>query len=131
MREYVMPTMEGEVFAANEYIAACGDSGTTYYFECNAGSKDKYQTVYEETNGVPGLQTKPSISGWYWADNIRTLTYHACGEKHVVESTEDFLDGYVVNGNKVIPVIIWEGLDGNNTHCTEELDMDKWVTAKS
>ena len=37
MREYVKPTMEGEVFAANEYIAACGDSGTVYKFTCDAG----------------------------------------------------------------------------------------------
>lgn len=26
-----------EKFIPNEYIAACGDSGTVYNFECNAG----------------------------------------------------------------------------------------------
>ena len=36
MKDYVKPMMESEVFAANEYIAACG-SGTTYLFTCNAG----------------------------------------------------------------------------------------------
>lgn len=28
-----------EKFIPNEYIAACGDSGTVYNFECNAGIK--------------------------------------------------------------------------------------------
>lgn len=37
MKNYVKPMMESEVFAANEYIAACGDSGVIYNFECNAG----------------------------------------------------------------------------------------------
>ena len=37
MKNYVKPMMESEAFAANEYIAACGDSGVTYKFECNAG----------------------------------------------------------------------------------------------
>ena len=37
MKNYVKPMMESEVFAANEYIAACGDSGVVYNFECNAG----------------------------------------------------------------------------------------------
>ena len=33
MKNYVKPMMESEVFAANEYIAACGDSGTTYLLD--------------------------------------------------------------------------------------------------
>ena len=45
-------------FVPNEYVAACGDSGTTYLFTCDAGG-GKSGTVYLETNGTPGLQT-----GW-------------------------------------------------------------------
>lgn len=29
-RAYVRPTMVGERFVANEYVAACGDSGKVY-----------------------------------------------------------------------------------------------------
>ena len=31
-RAYVRPTMVGERFVANEYVAACGDSGKMYKF---------------------------------------------------------------------------------------------------
>lgn len=39
-RAYVRPTMVGERFVANEYVAACGDSGKVYKFNCNAGDKN-------------------------------------------------------------------------------------------
>ena len=44
--------MESEVFAANEYIAACGDSGVIYNFECNAGDWWGGYSVY--LNGPDG-----------------------------------------------------------------------------
>ena len=47
---YVKPTMESEAFVPNTYVAACGDSGTTYLFTCDAGG-GKSGTVYLETNG--------------------------------------------------------------------------------
>lgn len=43
-------------FMPNEYVAACGDSGVVYKFRCDAGG-GVYGSVYEETNGIPGLQT--------------------------------------------------------------------------
>ena len=46
MKNYVKPMMESEVFAANEYIAACGDSGVVYKFECNAGNRNSEYAVY-------------------------------------------------------------------------------------
>ena len=52
MKNYVKPMMESEVFAANEYIAACGESGVVYKFKCDAGD-GVYGSVYEETNGIP------------------------------------------------------------------------------
>ena len=37
-RAYVRPTMVGERFVANEYVAACGDNqDTVYKFKCDAG----------------------------------------------------------------------------------------------
>ena len=139
MREYVKPTMEGEVFAANEYIAAtCGDSGVIYKFKCDAGG-GAYGTVYLETNGQDGLQTNGRD-----ADQYLTSTYHACGTSHEADSNDQFLDGYYVNTKWVstgifqghwetttTPVIVWRGPNGDNTHCTVNLNMDSWETAKS
>lgn len=34
-RAYVRPTMVGERFVANEYVAACGDKGKVYKFNLN------------------------------------------------------------------------------------------------
>ena len=50
------PLTEVQKFEANEYVAACGDSGVVYKFKCDAGG-GVYGSVYEETNGIPGLQT--------------------------------------------------------------------------
>lgn len=36
-RVYEAPAVSLEQFAANEYIAACGDTGTVYKFVCDAG----------------------------------------------------------------------------------------------
>lgn len=50
-RAYVRPTMVGERFVANEYVAACGDSGKVYKFECNAGNEfSKYNVYYIDGN---------------------------------------------------------------------------------
>ena len=129
-REYVAPTMVCEEFVANEYVAACGDSGTVYNFECTAGGGVS-GSVYLETNGQAGLQTD-------WGSGDQYLGgYHACGAKHEAESTDSFLNGYyVVDGgwfgeDTVTPVIVWRGSSGRNIHCTTELDMSKWETAKS
>lgn len=35
-RAYVRPTMVGERFVANEYVAACGESRKVYKFNCDA-----------------------------------------------------------------------------------------------
>lgn len=53
-RAYVRPTMVGERFVANEYVAACGDKGTVYKFKCDAGG-GKSGEVYLETNGRKGF----------------------------------------------------------------------------
>lgn len=130
---YVKPTMESEAFVPNTYVAACGDHGTTYLFECNAGG-GKSGTVYLETNGRPGLQkgSDQYLSG-----------YHACGIKHEADSDDPFLNGYYVTEEYIgwwpfghyeeqtTDVIVWRGPYGNNTHCTTNLNMKEWETAKS
>lgn len=130
MREYVKPMMDSEVFAANEYFSAC-ENGITYWFECNAESTTPFEnTVYEESNNQPDLQT-----GW-GGDTYRSGSYHACNKKHEVRPGETFLNGYVVQDmgwfqkDKVIPVLIWtEG--GTNTHCTTKLKPEEFEVARS
>lgn len=125
---WVRPLTMVQKFEANEYASGCGDSGTVYKFTCDAGGGES-GSVYLETNGRPGLQTG-------WGGDRYLSGYHACGTTHEAESTDDFLDGYYVTssfwGNtKVTPVIVWRGPYGDNTHCTTNLDMDTWETAKS
>lgn len=121
------PLTEVQKFEANEYVAACGESGTTYKFVCNAsGWFDLGGIVIDDTNGngvFDGLGT----------DHVRS-TYTPCSETHIAESTDDFSVGFLwALGSLRDPkkVIIWGGPDGKNTHCTTELDMSKWETAKS
>lgn len=42
-RTYVRPTMVGERFVANEYVAACHDQNTVYKFKCDAPGGWLYQ----------------------------------------------------------------------------------------
>lgn len=121
---WARPVTEVQQFEANEYVAACGDSGVVYKFKCTAGG-GKSGSVYLETNGKEGLQT-----AWYGGDRYLS-DYHACGASHEAESTDDFLDGYYVVGSTVTPVIVWRGPKGNNTHCTDVLDKNEWETVKS
>ena len=114
-RAYVRPTMVGERFVANEYVAACGDSGVVYKFDCNAGEKGRRYAVKDA--GILGY-------------------YHPCGEKHEAESNSGFLTGYhiddpyTIRKDENIPVTIWTNND-TDVHCTTNLDMKKWETAKS
>lgn len=129
------PKILVQKFVANEYVAACGDSGTVYKFECNAGGGVN-GSVYQETNGQPGLQAY----GWD-SDEIIALYapplvsgYHACGAKHKAEANSGFFNGYYCaygDTDQPVPVIIWKGEKGDNVHCTTELDMNHWETAKS
>lgn len=127
-RVWTRPLTEVQKFEANEYVAACGDSGTTYLFTCDAGG-GRSGSVYLETNGRPGLQTG-------WGGDRYLSGYYACGTKHEADSDDEFLDGYYVTTDwhgqqDVTQVIVWRGPWGDNTHCTTNLDKDSWETAKS
>lgn len=130
------PLTEVQKFEANEYVAACGDSGTTYLFKCDAGGGVS-GNVYVESNGVEGLQTRGEwVGGWggHWQEADRSLGgYHACGTTHEADSDDGFLNGYYVPywSDKVTDVIIWRGPYNNNVHCTTNLNKDNWETAKS
>ena len=123
-RMYIKPVLESETFVPQNYIAACGDLNKVYKFKCDAGG-GKSGDVYLETNGKEGLQTN-----WFGGDRYLG-GYHACGSTHEAKTTDDFLDGYYVTRSGVTSVIVWRGPNNDNTHCTENLNMDSWETAKS
>ena len=135
-RVWTHPVTEVQKFEANEYVAACGDSGTTYLFKCDAGDGES-GNVYVESNGVKGLQTRGEwVGGWggHWQEADRSLGgYHACGTTHEADSDNEFLNGYYVPywSDNVTNVIIWRGPYNNNVHCTTNLNQDSWETAKS
>lgn len=127
---YEAPVVHLEQFVANEYIAACGDENKVYKFKCDAGGGE-FGEVYLETNGKEGLQTSGKKKDKYLSG------YEACGTTHEASTKDDFLNGYYVvsdgffGEDTVTPVIVWRGPDNDNTHCTENLDMSSWTTAKS
>ena len=130
-REYVRPMMRGEVFAANEYVAACGDSGVVYNFECNAGNRRNSYNVYF-ADGTPYASSNGNEE--YYA---KFTGYHPCYETHKAESDSGFKDGYMYLQNRWgdntgdrIDVVIWTDR-GTDVHCTTNLDQDSWETAKS
>lgn len=128
-RAYVRPTMVGERFVANEYVAACGDKGTVYKFNCDAPRGPLY--YYPNSDGtVDGVHNEN--------DKVKFLSafYHPCGIKHEASTTDTFYDGFVDydwNGkqSKGEGVIVWRRPDGNNGHATTKLNMKEWETAKS
>lgn len=129
-KAYIKPILESETFIPQSYCKAC-ESGVTYWFECDAGSHiPGLNTVYEESNGIDGLQTGKN------GDEVRSYSYHACNTRHEVRKNETFLKGYIVQHHifggydETFDVLIWTD-HGTNTHCTTELDENKWEIAKS
>lgn len=130
-RTYTRPIAYVEEFTPNEYVAACGDSGVVYNFECNAGSRwDSYNVYFD--NGKP-LASSNDNEEWY----AQFSGYHPCGATHEAESNSGFYEGYMYRQNLIgnnsgnpIDVIIWTDR-GTDVHCTTNLDMDEWETAKS
>ena len=125
------PRILVQKFMPNEYVAACGDSGVVYNFECNAGSRrDSYNVYFDD--GRP-LASSNGNEEWY----AQFDGYHPCGATHKAESDSGFYDGYMYlqnwkgnNSGSPIDVIIWTDR-GTNVHCTTNLDMDSWETDKS
>lgn len=150
------PEMNEVAFAADEYVAACGENGVSYKFNCNAGI-EKYGSInvlgqligwvgqiWQETNELLGFQHEDTtIDGKTYSADTNLGGYHACDEKHETNAGDEFYDGYYVASNegysiigrytydydKVHEVKIWTG-DGD-LHATDELDMSTWETAKS
>ena len=110
-RTYVRPTMVGERFVANEYVAACHDQNTVYKFKCDAPGGRLY--YYPGSDGkVDGVHDK--------SDRAKFLgDYHPCSKKHEASTTNVFYDGFVDynwNGKQDSGegVIVWRGPRNNN-----------------
>lgn len=122
-RRYERPSAYIEEFTPNEYVAACGDSGTIYKFRCNAGTKGhQYNVYYMNRYG------KKYLTKWPYSE------YHPCDTTHEAESNSGFIRGYIddqsTQEDERISVYIWTD-GGRDVHCTTDLDMKKWETAKS
>lgn len=121
------PKIMVQKFVANEYVAACGDGHVVYNFECNAGKPYTHYAVKDSKGDVATISGK-SMDG--------ILSYYTpCGETHQAESDSGFLEGYHLDypwtrEDENIKVVIWTN---NNTdvHCTTQLVMKEWTTAKS
>ena len=129
-RAYVRPTMVGERFVANEYVAACGDTEYgKYKFTCDAGGGVSGD-VYRESNGKAGF--KKGYGSFGDGGDEWLGGYHACGTTHEASTTDDFQNGYYIpDGGDAVDVIIWRGKRGDNIHCTTNLNRDSWETTKS
>ena len=125
------PQILVQKFMPNEYIAACGDSGIVYNFECNAGDPNKRYDVYTDDGR---LLTKDRYS---WLGTT-TRYFQPCGTTHEADSDGVFMKGYMVDNKGVdgrdgarTDVYIWTGENNDDVHCTTNLDMNSWTTAKS
>ena len=122
-------------FVPNEYVAACGDTNNEYVFQCDAMGGIFGTVFYSDGDD----KFEPVLTGILGGDKYMGTGYHACGEKHVTQTGDEFIEGWYVTGWDAVTgqgdiakkVIIWRGPDGNNIHCTTNLDKNTWETAKS
>lgn len=127
MKTYVKPNLVSEKFIANEYIAAC------YVINCNVPGLG---TLYNESNGVPGLQTR-GIFGQYDADEKVVSNVYACNEWHkgVFQNEAPKANGYwkyqdsIFGRTKTAEVYWWNENLGSqyDVHATTILDKE-WET---
>lgn len=136
MKVWERPRTEVQKFEANEYVAACGDSGVEYYFECNAPKGTVY--YYPQADGeVDGIYNGSGSAS-------RLGSYGPCNDTHVTTSKNDFYDGFVdYNNNRRHDagegVIVWVewgwlpfvGQFVTNYHATTNLDIKDWETTRS
>ena len=135
------PQVMVQPFVANEYVAACGAENFSYMFKCDAGTDDNGDPI-KHYDIIQGESTK-YIWRVYKNDGtelthvgLDTHLYGPCGTTHEADSKDEFLNGWMDDAyttwkNEHIPVIIWTGPNNDNIHCTKNLNMSTWTTAKS
>ncbi len=131
MKKYKKPVLNVEQFTANEFIAACGDSGKTYKFTCNAPEGKLY--YYPNSDGkIDGVHDQSDRSNRLGSFHPNTNVVHSA------PTTDEFYDGFITSGwggNRRTGVIVWIEYDrrGNvkDYHATKNLDITTWETSKS
>ena len=128
---WTRPMTEVQQFAANEYVAACGDTEFgAYLFECDAPKGTLY--YFEDIYKWEGVQVP-----------LGTCT--PCGKPHVADKADTFANGFIdYNNNAKLDageeVIVWleRGLGGiphpvlgGNAHATTNLNRESWEVTKS
>ena len=127
-KAWTKPLAVAEQFVANEYVAACGDQNMVYKYKCDAG---RHGTLFGYDVYLNGNDGKAGTR-----DDVNLGHYSPCDKTHEASTKDDFLPGYmrkefIIGQGEMIPVIVWRGEDGKNVHCTTQLNMDSWETAKS
>lgn len=140
-KTYQKPTMTSQLFAANEYVAACG-SQPVYLFNCNAGEEDKHYRIF--LNGEDGVPfTADDID--YSKDYANGRRFIQCGKQHYASTDSIFQLGYLrpqpernkpcdMNNRHAVQAYIWlEDRPGDriHVHATSNLELDTWEVAKS
>lgn len=131
-KEWMEPVIEVQEFVANEYVASCGNSGKVYKFVCDAGEYGHSYNVYyyDESGEKKYIAKEFSVFGPY----AQFTGYHPCKKTHEAESDSGFIHGFIDDQSTLKdekkPVVIWTE-NGTSVHCTTQLDVDNWVTAKS
>lgn len=124
--KWTRPMAEVQQFAANEYVAACGDGGTWYNFTCDAGKGTYHWILLVPTKYVWTVKDK--------SGKVLANAYGPCEETHQASSSDEFLEGFIDDNftsiDEHIPVIIWTD-GGTNVHCTTNLNKQDWEIAKS
>ena len=127
---WTRPVTEVQQFAANEYVAACGDTEYgAYVFECDADLKGSMAYFKD-------------LFSWNGVTIWKIGSYSPCGKTHVVPKDNVFANGFIdANGNGAMDngeeVIIWlePGIFGTpffgNGHATKNLDRESWEVVKS
>lgn len=105
-RQYEKPSMNIEMFEANEYIASC-----TVQFKCNAKGQ-----LWKETNKIDGLQTG-------WGGDIYLGDVSPCDATHTAP-VDAVSNGYLKQkGNKTINVYLWQESKPYNHHATTDWNL--------
>lgn len=120
------PRVEIQKFIPNEYVAAC------YVINCNVPGTG---TLYAESNGVPGLQTRNDYWEDYDADTRLISGVQACHEWHkgVIQDNAPTANGYWVQsrlGDDEVTEVYWwrENLGSTyDIHATTIMDQG-WET---
>ena len=98
-KTWELPVICVQQFEANEYVAACGDSGVIYNFECNAGEKKKHYAVKDANGDVATISGMYLNGSWYY--------YHPCGavDISIIVCPNNHLNIFIILCLRIIKMI--------------------------